>query len=282
MRILLTISTRSPEHIFRWAGVVGRGHFGTAVLPTAAAPPERRRGMWRHVPIAAQLFVTEYPEWEKCVSCLTSSFNISPHLLMFVLVLFCCFLFMFLYFFPLISCCSVSSFCFCFRLRSEMAILSRIRHPHIVLFLGATPHMCLGRGGSLLVITESMPNGSLRECLASPTQKAEWANIGWRRCIPPDEGGHPPSATAGACGVDDQCAQRAGLCTQMMMQLCRCVCICCVFFCLFVVCCFVDSRSSLSDSSSSPPQRGALPPRMRFRARRYFLRQRTSRLHAED
>lgn len=95
MRILLTISTRSPEHIFRWAGVVGRGHFGTAVLPTAAAPPERRRGMWRHVPIAAQLFVTDYPEWEKCVSFLTvCSFNISAHLLMFVLVLFCCFLFM--------------------------------------------------------------------------------------------------------------------------------------------------------------------------------------------
>ena len=148
-----------------WAGVVGRGRFGGAAAPTTAAgPPERRSGVWRHVPITAQLFVTPHPDWE--------------------------------------------------RLRSEMAILSRIRHPHIVLFLGATPSR-VGRGGSLLLITESMPNGSLRECLASAEKRAEWAIIGWKRCIPGEEGGHPPSATAGACGVDDQCAQRTGLCTQV-------------------------------------------------------------------
>ena len=60
------------------------------------------------------------------------------------------------------------------RLRAEMAILSRIRHPHIVLFLGATPTRT-----SLFVITEWMSNGTLRDCLANEAKRAEWRMMGF-------------------------------------------------------------------------------------------------------
>jgi serine/threonine protein kinase len=53
--------------------------------------------------------------------------------------------------------------------RAEMAMLSELHHPNIVLFIGAcvkSPNLC--------IVTEFMTQGSLRDLLANPTVKLTW------------------------------------------------------------------------------------------------------------
>jgi hypothetical protein len=53
--------------------------------------------------------------------------------------------------------------------REEAALLARMRHPHVVLFIGVSlcsPNMC--------IVTEWMPRGSLREVLDDTAQELDW------------------------------------------------------------------------------------------------------------
>jgi hypothetical protein len=55
------------------------------------------------------------------------------------------------------------------RFREEAALLARVRHPHVVLFIG----VCL-RSPNVCIVTEWIPRGSLRDVLDDPAQELGW------------------------------------------------------------------------------------------------------------
>ena len=87
-------------------------------------------------------------------------------------------------------------------LYTEMSVLSRIRHPHVTLFLGAAE-----RNDQILLVTEYMMGGSLWACLRSKVTCADWDRLGWRRNA--GMPGAPRSADPDAAG---------GLCARMAWQ----------------------------------------------------------------
>ena len=82
-----------------------------------------------------------------------------------------------------------------------MSVLSRIRHPHVTLFLGAAE-----RNDEILLVTEYMMNGSLWACLRSKVTCADWDRLGWRH-----NAGLPGDRAA-----DNKAA--GGICTRMARQ----------------------------------------------------------------
>jgi tRNA A-37 threonylcarbamoyl transferase component Bud32 len=53
--------------------------------------------------------------------------------------------------------------------REEASLLARLRHPHVVLFIG----VCL-RSPNACIVTEWLPRGSLRDVLDDQTQELDW------------------------------------------------------------------------------------------------------------
>jgi serine/threonine protein kinase len=56
------------------------------------------------------------------------------------------------------------------RSREEAALLAELRHPNVVLFIGA----CV-RSPNICIVTEWIPKGSLRDVLADGSVKLSWA-----------------------------------------------------------------------------------------------------------
>ena len=94
-------------------------------------------------------------------------------------------------------------------LYTEMSVLSRIRHPHVTLFLGAAE-----RDNDFLLVTEFMMMGSLWSCLRTPAVLADWDRLGWRR-----DAGFPRTQTRSTeMPTHSDMDAAGGICTRMAWQ----------------------------------------------------------------